>query len=84
MPTAGERLIWGFGTEEDTKVVKASFDLSSSSSTTTAAKTSSSLVQPNGSNGGVANNEMVGRKKEIILSSAICWENMMVRVLPTI
>lgn len=82
MPTAGERLIWGFGTEEDTKVVKASFDLSSS--TTISAKASSSLPQPNGSNGTAANNEVVGKKEEITLSSAICWENMMVRDVFTV
>lgn len=57
MPTAGERLIWGFGTEKDTKVVKASFPVVSDSN---------------------AEQQAAVGQQEITLSSAICWENMMV------
>ncbi|KAK9898718.1 carbon-nitrogen hydrolase [Cystobasidium minutum MCA 4210] len=73
MPTAGERLIWGFGTESDTKVVKASFDVSPST-TSSPKDASNTTVSANGANGNDAN---VTAKEEITLSSAICWENMM-------
>jgi hypothetical protein len=50
MPTAAERLIWGFGTEQDTKVVKARIPATQQDSPA----------------------------EDVILSGAICWENMMV------
>lgn len=61
MPTAAERLIWGFGSEEDTKIVKATFETERIHESAAAAAAASTQAE------------------EIILSSATCWENMMVR-----